>query len=70
MKKVVAIICTIVIFAFSLIGCGDKDTVAYNLKLNEDGRYGGLLYDTQMFRTLRTGDRVKGYISQVRPDVR
>ena len=32
------------------------------------GRYGGLLYDTQMFRSLRTGDRVKGYISQVRPD--
>lgn len=34
MKKVVAIICAIFIFAFSLIGCGDKDTVAYNLKLN------------------------------------
>ena len=34
MKKAVVIICTIVIFAFSLIGCGDKDTVAYNLKLN------------------------------------
>lgn len=29
MKKAVVIICTIVIFAFSLIGCGDKDTVAY-----------------------------------------
>lgn len=28
MKKEVAIICTIVIFAFSLIGCGDKDKVA------------------------------------------
>ena len=25
MKKAVAIICTIVIFVFSLIGCGDKD---------------------------------------------
>ena len=37
------------------------------LKAIVDGRYGGLLYDTQMFRTLRTGDRVKGYISQVRP---
>lgn len=34
MKNAAAIICTIVIFAFSLIGCGDKDTVAYNLKLN------------------------------------
>ena len=38
------------------------------LKAIVDGRYGGLLYDTQMFRTLRTGDRVKGYISQIRPD--
>ena len=38
------------------------------LKAIVDGRYGGLIYDTQMFRTLRTGDRVKGYISQVRPD--
>lgn len=38
------------------------------LKAIVDGRYGGLLYDTQMFRTLRTGDRVNGYISQVRPD--
>lgn len=38
------------------------------LKAIVDERYGGLLYDTQMFRTLRTGDRVKGYISQVRPD--
>lgn len=38
------------------------------LKAIVDGRYGGLLYDTQMFRTLRTGDRVKGYISQVRLD--
>ena len=34
MKKAVVIICTIVIFAFSLIGGGDKDMVAYNLKLN------------------------------------
>ena len=34
MKKVVAIICAIFIFAFSLVGCSLKDTVAYNLKLN------------------------------------
>ena len=38
------------------------------LKAIVDGRDGGLLYDPQMFRSLRTGDRVKGYISQVRPD--
>ena len=33
-----------------------------------DNRFGGLVYDDQVFRYLRTGDRVKGYISQVRPD--
>lgn len=34
MKKAAAIICAIFIFAFSLVGCSLKDTVAYNLKLN------------------------------------
>ncbi len=38
------------------------------LKAIVDNRFGGLLYDTQMFRTLHTGDRVTGYVSQVRPD--
>lgn len=38
------------------------------LKAIVDGRYSGLLYDSQMFRSLHTGDRVKGYISQVRED--
>ncbi len=38
------------------------------LKAIVDNRYGGLLYDTQVFRNLRTGDRVKGYVRQVRPD--
>ena len=38
------------------------------LKAIVDGRYSGLLYDSQMFRSLHTGDHVKGYISQVRED--
>ncbi len=38
------------------------------LKAIVDNRYGGLLYDTQVFRNLRTGDRVRGYVRQVRPD--
>lgn len=38
------------------------------LKAIVDGRYGGLLYDSQMFRTLHTGDRVRGYVSQIRED--
>lgn len=38
------------------------------LKAIVDGRFGGLLYDSQVFRTLHTGDRVTGYVSQVRPD--
>ncbi len=33
-----------------------------------DNQYGGLLYDTQVFRDIHTGDRVKGYISRIRPD--
>lgn len=33
-----------------------------------DNGYAGLLYDTQIFCNLHTGDRVKGYISNIRPD--
>jgi len=33
-----------------------------------DNKYGGLLYDTQVFRDIHTGDRVKGFISRIRPD--
>ncbi|MBQ7180227.1 MAG: GntR family transcriptional regulator [Bacteroidaceae bacterium] len=38
------------------------------LKAIVDNRFGGLLYDKQVFRPLRTGDRLKAYVSQVRPD--
>ena len=33
-----------------------------------DNCYPGLVYEDQVFRYLHTGDRVKGYISTVRPD--
>ncbi|MDR1004100.1 MAG: GntR family transcriptional regulator [Prevotellaceae bacterium] len=33
-----------------------------------ENRYGGLLYDSELFRTLHTGDRLTAYIKQVRPD--
>lgn len=33
-----------------------------------DNRCGGLVYDNQIFQSLHTGDRVTGYIRQVRPD--
>ena len=33
-----------------------------------DNKHAGLLYDSQVFRSLHTGDRVKGYISNIRPD--
>lgn len=33
-----------------------------------DNAYAGLLYDTQIFRNIHTGDRLKGYISNVRKD--
>ncbi|MCR4922306.1 MAG: GntR family transcriptional regulator [Bacteroidaceae bacterium] len=38
------------------------------LKAIVDNRYGGLLYDDQLFRHLQTGDRTKAYVTQVRPD--
>lgn len=33
-----------------------------------DNAYAGLLYDTQIFRNIHTGDKMKGYISNVRKD--
>ena len=33
-----------------------------------DNRYMGLLYDSEVFQPLHAGNRVKGYIKQVRPD--
>ena len=38
------------------------------LKAIVDQKFAGMLYDTQIFRSLRTGDKLKAYISQVRPD--
>ncbi len=33
-----------------------------------DNRYSGLVYEDQVFRPIRTGDRLKGYIDHVRQD--
>lgn len=33
-----------------------------------DNRYQGLIYENQVFQYVHTGDRLEGYISQVRPD--
>jgi len=33
-----------------------------------DNRFGGMIYDQQVFRPLRTGDRLTAYIQQVRED--
>lgn len=37
-------------------------------KVIVDNRFGGLLYDSEVFRSLHTGGRTKAYIKQVRPD--
>ncbi len=37
-------------------------------KVIVDNRFGALLYDDQVFRPLRTGDKVKAYVQQVRDD--
>ena len=38
------------------------------LKVIIDNQYAGLLYDDEVFRNLRTGDKTKAYVHQVRPD--
>ena len=38
------------------------------LKALVDNQFGGLLYDNQLFRDVRTGDRLTAYVRQVRED--
>ena len=38
------------------------------LKVIIENQFGGLLYENQIFRQIKTGDRLKAYVSQVRPD--
>lgn len=33
-----------------------------------DNKYAGLVYENQVFRHMQTGDRLKGYIANIRPD--
>ena len=35
-----------------------------------DNQFQGLVYDNQIFRTIHTGDHLRGYVDQVRPDGR
>lgn len=37
-------------------------------KVIVDNRYAGLVYKDQIFKKIRIGDRMKGYVSTVRPD--
>ena len=37
-------------------------------KVIVDNKYAGLVYDSQVFRPLTTGDCLKGYVDKVRPD--
>lgn len=38
------------------------------LKVIIENKFSGLLYDNQIFRQIKTGDRMKAYVTQVRPD--
>ena len=38
------------------------------LKAIVDNKFDGLLYDNEVFRNVRTGDRMKAYVRHVRPD--
>ena len=33
-----------------------------------DNKYGALLYDSQVFKDIHTGDRVEAYVTKIRPD--
>lgn len=37
-------------------------------KVIVDNRYPALVYDDQVFKTVHTGDRMRGYVSAIRPD--
>lgn len=37
-------------------------------KVIVDNRFGGLLYDNEVFRNIKTGDKMEAYIKTVRPD--
>lgn len=37
-------------------------------KVIVDNRFAGLVYDSELFRSLSVGDRVRAYVKQVRPD--
>ena len=37
-------------------------------KVIVDNRFAGLAYDSELYRTLHTGDRLTAYVKQVRPD--
>ncbi len=38
------------------------------MKAIVDGQYRGLIFDNEIFQPLHTGDRLKAYVKQVRPD--
>ena len=37
-------------------------------KVIVDNKFAGLIYDDHIFKAIHTGDRMKGYIDQIRPD--
>jgi len=45
---------------------GQKTDLGF--KVIVDNQYPGLIYEDQVFQYVHTGDRLKGYISTVRPD--
>lgn len=41
---------------------------ALGFKVIVDNRFAGLIYDSELFRELHVGDRLKAYVKQIRPD--
>ena len=58
----------------SLLSVGDKVSALIwqktdlGFKAIIDNKYGALLYDSQVFKDIHTGDRVEAYVTKIRPD--
>ena len=50
------------------VSCLVQQKTDLGFKVIVDQQYGGVIYDTQVFRELHTGDALQAYIQQVRPD--
>lgn len=47
---------------------GDKTDLGYQVIINS--KYRGLIFENEIFRSVQSGDRTKGFVKRVRPDMK